>query len=481
MKERRQARVVLPLRAALVISHLAVLALPWLALVGTGALGWDLVHQTRHELDHQATILAVLVRDELLEARDRDPTATVHDLGLDERLTEIRVETLAGIRLLDARGVVAASSGDGLGEDLSGRPEVVNALEGLPSAVIRPRDSPARGVSLTGPSRRAKVRVFTARPVVVGEELVGVLLLNRTPREEVQALIQMAPRLSWGVLGGLLLTVLLSLYLGWRFSRSLRVLADTSHRIADGEMQAVGALDLAARSHLAEVRELSAAVATMTAQLRERLAYITEFAGNVSHEFKTPISTLRGTVELLREDEEMPPAQRERFLDNAQQDLERMERLVSGLLALARAEEAGGQVPVGLQDLLAAAVARHPDTVLEGRAGEVVGVPEQLEALVHNLVDNAWRHGGSEVAVAVAGWTEGRWTGVDVIDDGPGISAANQQRVFERFFTTDRQAGGTGLGLALARAICRAHGGRITLESRPGRTCFRVALPLAES
>jgi signal transduction histidine kinase len=476
---KRKARIVIPLRVALVGSHLAVLALPWLALVGTGALGWDLVHQTRTELTHQATILGVLVRDELAEARDRDPKATVHALGLSQRLEEIRTQTLASIRLLDAQGIVVASSGDELGEDLSGRREVIDALNGLPATVLRPRDPPSRGNSLTGPSRRARVRVFTARPVVMGDELVGVLLLSRTPREEVQALVQMAPRLAWGVLLGLALTVLFSVYLGYRFSRSLRVLAQTSHRIADGEMHAVEALELASRSHLAEVRELSTAVATMTARLRERLAYITEFAGNVSHEFKTPISTLRGTVELLRDDKDMPAEQRERFLDNAQADLERMERLVSGLLALARAEEAGGQETLALQDVVQSAVRRHPSTVLEGCCGPVLGVPEQLESLLHNLVDNAWRHGGPEVSVAAVCWRDEDWTGVNVIDDGPGISAANQALVFQRFFTTDRESGGTGLGLALAKAVCRSHGGTIQMESRPGRTCFSVVLPLA--
>ena len=133
-----------------------------------------------------------------------------------------------------------------------------------------------------------------------------------------------------------------------------------------------------------------------------------------------------------------------------------------------------------LLDLLGAVVARHPGTVLEGEAGEVVGVPEQLEALVHNLVDNAWRHGGPDVSVAMVSWREEERVGVDVVDDGPGVSPGNQGRVFERFFTTDREAGGTGLGLALARAVCRAHGGSISLESRPGRTRFRVSLPVAQ-
>jgi len=469
-------RIVLPLRAALVASHLVVLTLPWLALLGTGALGWDLVRQTRTELELQAAVLSVLVKDELAEAKALDATSTLHQLELSPRLRSIREETLAGIRVLDPHGIVAASSGDGLGDNLSGQPEVVKALAGLPSAVVRPRDGAPITAVLSGPQRRARVRVFATRPVVVDGELAAVLLLSRTPREEVQALIHMAPRLGWGALLGLGLTTLLAFYVGYRFSRSLRLLARTSHRLAGGDMEAAEALDLAAHSHLSEVRELSAAVATMTDRLRERLAYIAEFAGNVSHEFKTPISTLRGTVELLRDDADMPAEQRALFLDNAQADLERMERLVTGLLALARAEEPSAHVPVSLDDLVDRVIARFPDVKRGGAAGSIVGTPAQLEAVIGNLIDNAYRHGGDDVAVTVTTWVHGARVGVDVIDNGAGISIGNRARIFERFFTTDRQGGGTGLGLALAQAVCRAHGGGISLESEPGRTCFRVSL-----
>jgi signal transduction histidine kinase len=102
---------------------------------------------------------------------------------------------------------------------------------------------------------------------------------------------------------------------------------------------------------------------------------------------------------------------------------------------------------------------------------------EQLESAASNLVENALRHGGPGVKVEVVGFTEGAWTGVDVIDDGPGISPANLKKVFDRFFTTDRAKGGTGLGLALVRAVLEAHGGRVEVESAPGHTRFRLVLP----
>jgi signal transduction histidine kinase len=77
--------------------------------------------------------------------------------------------------------------------------------------------------------------------------------------------------------------------------------------------------------------------------------------------------------------------------------------------------------------------------------------------------------------------TDERRTGFEVIDDGQGISPANAERVFDRFFTTNREHGGTGLGLALCRRIVETHGGTIEVESKPGRTCMRVRLPAASS
>jgi signal transduction histidine kinase len=99
----------------------------------------------------------------------------------------------------------------------------------------------------------------------------------------------------------------------------------------------------------------------------------------------------------------------------------------------------------------------------------------QLEAIAENLMVNAARHGGPCVQVRL--WRVDAETGFEVEDDGPGISVANQARVFERFFTTRRGDGGTGLGLALVRAVARAHGGDVGLVSESGRTVFRVALP----
>lgn len=478
---RRRDRLVLPLRTWLVLSHLVVFTLPVLALVVTGALANDLRAQTREDLEHQGAILAMSISQ-----RITDTGRPLAALDLDPSLIHAKTATLAGFRVTDTSGRVIASSATEAkdrpaGEDLSRDPEVVTALGGAMGSAVKPRPgsrvSSERSTGLAGPSRHADVRVFVAVPIVHDAEVVGAVVLSRTPREEFQAFYQMAPRLSAGVLLALAGTIGLAIGAGRILSRSLRALAEASHGIAAGSDEALLALEPASRSHVAEARSLAAAMGTMSARLRQRLRYISEFAGNVSHEFKTPVSALRGTVELLRDDDEMPPEQRARFLDNALADLDRLSRLVGGLLRLARAEEGGTRGVVELDDVIAEIVRRHAGVTHEGKAARVDVNREQVESALANLVENALRHGGPDVSVCVTGWADARWTGVDVRDDGPGISPANLAKVFDRFFTTDRAKGGTGLGLALVRAVAEAHGGRVEVESRPGDTRFRFVLP----
>jgi signal transduction histidine kinase len=470
-------RLTLSLRTWLVLSHLVVFTLPVLALVGTGALASDLRTQTREDLEHQAALLA-----HHIEYRLANSTKPLGELGLDTTLIHAKESTLAGFRVTDTSGRIVASSGDDKGEDISGDPEVTTALSGSNGLAIKERARVRTSrESLGGQSRHASVRVFVARPVHEKGAVVGAVVLSRTPREEVQAFYQMAPRLSVGAILALAGTVGLAFGAGRILSRSLRSLAEASHGIATGSETALVALEPASRSHVAEARALAAAMGTMSARLRQRLRYISEFAGNVSHEFKTPVSSLRGTIELLRDDDEMPAEQRARFLENALADLDRLSRLVGGLLRLARAEEGGARSIFGLDDVLRELVARHPAVAHTGTptpgATRVDANREQIESALTNLVENALRHGGPDVQVRVESYADGAWTGVDVVDDGPGISAANLKRVFDRFFTTDRAKGGTGLGLALVRAVAEAHGGRIDVESAPGRTRFRFVLP----
>jgi signal transduction histidine kinase len=459
------------LRTWLLGSHVLALLLPVLFVVGTGILGHELREQTRADLENQAALLELLVVSALQDHEGAD----LSDLAelLTPRLIRARERTLAGIRVVDHTGVVVASSGDELGDDLSDRVEVHKALEGAVALSQRPRESPTKN-PLMSRSRRASVRMYLASPIRFRGQTVGALALSRTPREEVQAMYQALP--WWVIAAPVSITVALALLAAKLFSRSLRSLAETAHRIADGDFSATERLDRPRASRVREVGELASAFASMTERLQARLGYISEFAGNVSHEFKTPIATLRGTVELIRDDTDMPAAQRERFLDNALAELVRLEHLVSGLLTLARAEESAGRTHFEL-DGLVSGVAQRYDVPVEGQAGTVHASAEQLDVAIDNLVENALRYGGDDVRVRLRLTRDGDQVAVCVHDDGPGIAPANLPRIFDRFFTTARGSGGTGLGLALVRTIANAHGGRVQVESRPGDTRFTLSLP----
>ena len=472
-------RLVLPLRLWLVLSHLLVLCLPLLAVLGTGALANDLQMQTKGELVNQAAWVEVLAVETLRDARRARRRASLDDVGgqLTPLLTQAREATLAGVRLLNQDGVVIATSGDGLGEDLSALDEVQVALAGEIASTARPRPPPSARQPLDSVSRRAPMRIYVATPVRLDGEIIGAVLLMRTPREELQALYHMAPTLGLGLLGALGVTLLLVFVSAQVLSRSLRRLSVASQTIAQGGRDAVSELVGVQRSHVAEVGQLALSVTEMTQALQARLSYIREFAGNVSHEFKTPLATLKGSVELLRDDEEMPPEQRERFLTNAHDELTRLERLVSGLLALARAEEGSQRERVDLDAMLARVAGRWPQVRLGGAAGTLHGAASQLESAVENLVQNAVTHGGPGVKVQLDAVREPGAVVISVTDDGRGVSPANLPLIFERFFTTDRARGGTGLGLALVKAVVTAHHGVVRVESAPGRTCFTLRLP----
>ncbi len=470
-------RAVFNLRVWLGGSHLAVFLLPVLVLLGSGALAQDLRNQTRWDLEHQGVIIAMMASDLVHFNRMKDPKADLAHLGeaLSQRLRTVKAATLSGIRVTGPSGVVVATSGQVLGEDLSSDVEVAQALLGQATAVVRPRAAPTR-MPLASESRRAHVRLFVAVPVVLGDEVLGTVVLSRTPRDEIQAIYKMSPGpLLLGTVLALLTTLAFGLYAGFLLTRSLRTVTQTTRQIAEGRFDRVDALRTPSLSHVADVAGLAGAVETMAERLQHRLSYISEFASNVSHEFKTPLATLRGTVELLADDEDMPPEQRQRFLQNAESELLRLQELVDGLLLLARAEEAAERAPLSVRNLMEEAQARHPDVAFSFCDAQVAAQESQLLAVLENLIHNALVHGARPVAVSC--FRDGDHVVIEVQDAGAGISAANLSQVFDRFFTTRRGQGGTGLGLALVRAVVEAHGGRASVRSEPGETVFTVTIP----
>jgi two-component system, OmpR family, sensor histidine kinase ChvG len=236
-----------------------------------------------------------------------------------------------------------------------------------------------------------------------------------------------------------------------------------------------------------EIGELAREFDQMTRRLEQRQRYISEFAADVAHELKSPLTSIRGAAELLEEGADDDPQARQRFLDNIKLDAERLTRLVSRLLELSRIEASEQPLaPVNLRELVSRSVTRAegPATPIvfsyEASVEFVLARAADLETALSNLLDNALRFSpeGEPVRVSVSGPAPDGCLLIRVADRGPGIAAEHQPRVFDRFFTTDAERDGTGLGLSIVKSVATAHRGGISFETELGQgTCFELRLP----
>ena len=215
-----------------------------------------------------------------------------------------------------------------------------------------------------------------------------------------------------------------------------------------------------------------------------------EFVTNAAHELRTPLTTITGAVELLQAGAKDDPEERDRFLRHIQREAARLGRLSRALLVLARAqtrEEAPALSPVALRPLLEtilADVRPREDVELELACPQGISVladADLLEQALGNLVANAVENTErGRIGISVRPRAGGSAL-IEVTDTGRGIPREQQERIFDRFYRAQgRDARGFGLGLAIVHEAVKALGGRITLESAPGRgTTVRVLLPLA--
>jgi signal transduction histidine kinase len=241
-----------------------------------------------------------------------------------------------------------------------------------------------------------------------------------------------------------------------------------------------------------EIGRLARTLNGMLDRLQSAQATQRRFISDASHELKSPLATLRQYAEVARTHPERVSEQE--LGEVALEEGARLERLVQGMLVLARADEGALRpepVDVDLDDLLLEEARRVRGAGLAVdtsgvRATRVRGDAALLAQLVRNLVDNAARHARSGIALAVAADTDGTTVALLVDDDGDGIPLADRDRVFDRFVRLDdaraRDTGGSGLGLSIAREIARAHGGAVRVEDAPtGGARLRVELPAAAS
>jgi two-component system phosphate regulon sensor histidine kinase PhoR len=220
----------------------------------------------------------------------------------------------------------------------------------------------------------------------------------------------------------------------------------------------------------------------------------TDFVANASHELRTPLASIIGYVETLLE-EETDASTRERFLATIQREARRLQSLVEDLMSLSRIEAEKHDMPSGELDMSALVERAARDAAGSERSNRlkldlapdlaVQGDPQQLEQLVRNLVDNAFKYGSdSEPVVVSLASLSGRRMELAVRDKGDGISPDHLPHLTRRFYRTDpgrsRASGGTGLGLAIVKHIVERHRGKLEIASALGEgTIVSVRLPRA--
>jgi signal transduction histidine kinase len=318
--------------------------------------------------------------------------------------------------------------------------------------------------------------------VLVNGRVVAILLLSRSPRALFRGLYEDRGKILFGI-GAIFATlVVLSGLLSRGIVRPIEALSEATRSVARGGGQVPAAPSTAAT----EIQALYADFAVMAEAIERRSGYLRDFAYAVSHEFKTPLTGIRGVIELLVDHPEMATADRVRFLANADADADRLALLVSRLLDLARADMMAPEQGASVD--LAPVVARLADAYrfagfeVEGEVLQTVppvAVPAAtMEAVLSVLLENSRQAGAGRTRIV--GTSDGARVSLAVSDDGPGIAPADRARLFEPFFTTRRTEGGTGLGLAIARSLLTAAGATITLTS-VGETTFLIDLPISEA
>ena len=385
--------------------------------------------------------------------------------------------TLTATRLLDARGVTVLGRDDA-GLSHAGLAEVHAALAGHAATVLRERSPGELAGWRAALSRAYAIRVHHARPVLDGGRVIGVVMVTRSPRGLFIGIWQARVAILFGTAVIFATLLVLAGLLSRGIARPIAELARASQGVARGPVVVPQTPVTAA----IEIAQLYDHFRAMAERIERRSRYLRDFAAAVSHEFKTPIAGISGAIELLDEHgAEMSADERRRFLGNAAADADRLTRLVQRLLDLARADmatiEADARADVVAAARRVADSFRSPAFAVTVEAGDVPAArvtAEAIETILETVVENSRQAGAGVVTIRVA--VERGDMCVSVDDDGPGIPTADLERIFEPFFTGRREAGGAGLGLAIARSLLAASGGTIVAERVERGACLRIGL-----
>lgn len=406
------------------------------------------------DIERDARVLATLV-EERVESGDGESVSTITEQYAERSDARVVVTDIEGRSMVD-------TSSSGPARDFSTRPEIMTALDGSQAAGIRRSDTLGEELAVV------------AVPISSDGQLTGVVRVSfptTQMREEV--------RENWIRLGVLSILVLLgAASVGWLVSMwavgPVAALEDGARRLAAG--------DLGGRAEVRrgppELRHLAATFNDMAARLEILVGAQRAFVADASHQLRTPLTALRLRIESLEtatSDESADASQLRGDLEAIDAELDRLGRLVDGLLALARSEASTGTEVLDIASGAVAVAERWrplaEEHLVELRV-EVGGaplrarvVPGGLDQILDNLLDNALSVAPQGSSIDVEAHADGSDVVVRVRDHGPGLTAEDRARAADRFWRgRDAEPGGTGLGLAIVSELTAASGGSTRLD-----------------
>ena len=394
-----------------------------------------------------------------------------------------QIPTSTSITLLDSNGSLIG----GLGGNL-GTPSITSYLAGLLPGEVAVHGDEAFTIQAPGPDFRVIARPLTSPS--------GTFIAAQNLGELDRTLSRLTFLFS---LIGLSLLLLIAFASRSVITIGLRPLEDaekTAGEIASGNLSA----RMPDANPSTEVGRLVTSLNTMLARIEEAFAVRTEsenklrrFVADASHELRTPITAIRGFSELHRQGAVTGEKETTELIARIENESKRMGSLVEDLLLLARLDQAREMEskPVDINKVVEDAVIsaraagpEHPVT-LNSTNTEIftLGDEVRIHQVVANLLANARTHtpAGTPITVTVGSTESG--IEITVADKGPGLSADDQKKIFERFYRTDASrvrtgSDGSGLGLSIVDAVMRAHGGSVTVQSKPGEgALFTLLLP----
>ncbi|MFM6968453.1 MAG: ATP-binding protein [Microbacteriaceae bacterium] len=447
--------------------------------IGQGLITYDYVVKTEQrkvitEFERDAFVLGGRAEDLLSDPAPLDATRTT----LTNLITKYAESRDTEVIVTDSKGIAVLTSNPTkleVGEDFTNRPEIGAALTGNVSSGERWSNTLQSNL------------VYVAVPVINGSNIYGTVRLS-FPHGEIDAAVTNQTQFLWWVAGA---AVTLSLLVSWILSG---VVIRPLKRI-EGQTNALAAGDFSARlpevHGTTEIATLTNAFNTMADKLESLIRQQRAFASDASHQLRTPLTALLLRLERARE--ALPKTSgvaRERIAD-AEAEVGRLNDIVEGLLAIARAEGGAATlatIDVGViaQDRVeswrALAEERGITMAFDGDNSALVrAIPSAPEQIIDNYIDNAIAHSPAGTAVLVrVRRVQGSVT-VDVIDSGSGLTSEQCERAFDRFWRADSTSEGTGLGLAIVKHLAELGGATVGLapRSRDGGVVASVTFPAA--